>query len=342
MVLGLLIGREELTAFAPHRSQGAPLPPLGGGTKKIDRLIEGWKSTPSPSHASLQTRGGQGKSALCREKYAAREPLAQSGEKCPIALPLVRTILSVMLREDSSCCSGHFVIPTPSGCRVALALGLVALLWIGTSAARAQTTQGLSQGGQVGSATYEFSSDPDAVVLRMTEEIDALQNSASGPSVTVYASGRTVVQYPPYMRRAGTYETTLTPAEMREMVASLLARRIVEFDRDGVRKRLSAIRAVRRTARAAAPAGTATEPPLWEVFGKATTHIEVNLDRYRPARSAKDDKPAVQRNVARSISWYGLRADARHFPAVEEIQGLAEASGSLRALMERVDLTKVK
>ncbi|NQZ96650.1 MAG: hypothetical protein HRU01_09080 [Myxococcales bacterium] len=220
------------------------------------------------------------------------------------------------------------------------------LLWVGASAAQAQITQAPIQVGQGGAATYELSADPRAVVLRMKEEIGALEQPDSGPSITVYASGRTVVQYPPYMKRAGTYEITLAPAEMRNMVESLLARRIVEFDASAVRQRKRAAIAARRTASAAARAGTATKPELLEVFDATTTHIEVQLARYRPALTGAQSGPAaaapVQRNVTRSISWYGLRADARHFPTIEEIQDLAEASRSLRALMERAGLSKVE
>ncbi|MGE4606517.1 MAG: hypothetical protein AAEJ52_07240, partial [Myxococcota bacterium] len=110
------------------------------------------------------------------------------------------------------------------------ALGLVLFVSVGASAAQAQSTTSPMQGGQGGAASYELSADPGAVVLRMQEEIGALEPPGSGPSVTVYASGRTVVQYPAYMKRAGVYELVLDPAEMRDMFESLLARRIVEFD----------------------------------------------------------------------------------------------------------------
>lgn len=261
-------------------------------------------------------------------------------------VPAEWSILETPMRAGSFDRSTYGGASSPTDRWSALTAALVALLWVGASIAQAQGTQGPIQGGQGGAASYEVSSDPNAVVLHMQEEIGALEQPGSGPSVTLYANGRTVVQYPVYMKRAGTYEITLAPAEMRVVVESLLAGRIIEFDASAVRERKRAIREAQRTARAAAPPGTATELDLSGSFDVTTTHIDMQLALYRPAHAGEAGRLAtalpVQHNVVRSISWHGLRGDARHFPEVEEIQKLAEASRLLRALMERGDLVKVE
>jgi len=60
----------------------------------------------------------------------------------------------------------------------------------------------------------------------------------------------------------------------------------------------------------------------------ATTVVEVEFDHYNPA-----GKPGeTLRNVDKKVSWYAVGHDARQFPTIKPIQGLAAGVGKLQAL----------
>ncbi len=179
---------------------------------------------------------------------------------------------------------------------------------------------------------FEYASDPQTLVLAFSEVLGELAEADPGPTLRLYGDGRLAVHYPAYMRRAGEYSGRLSPNEMHDLMASLIGKKLVEFDTGKVRGRVRAAAAARR--RGAADARG--EPVLFATSDPSRIEITLNLDRYRPAGSGPE-----LRHVARRISWRGLRADAGRYPEIAELQDLAAAHRELIALMERPDLATV-
>jgi hypothetical protein len=169
---------------------------------------------------------------------------------------------------------------------------------------------------------FAYSRDASTVVLRFAEVVSAIEDPDPGPSLRVYGDGRVQVHYPRYMLRAGDYTLQLAPAELNQLVRSLVSRGLAEFDASGVRRRKRNIEA--------------GSDVFFESFDAVTTEIELRLERYQPR-----DGTGPDRRVHKQVAWPALRADAKRHPQIAEIQDLAAAQRELLSLMHRPDLVKV-
>lgn len=182
-------------------------------------------------------------------------------------------------------------------------------------------------------ATIEVDRRPDAVVVTFREVLGEIGGVDRGPTLTVYGDGRMVAHYPRYMKRAGDYERHLAPGEVDELVGSLAAKGVLDFDAPAVRgaARASLIASRERARAANAPI------ELFEVSDAATTVIEVNVDRYRAGTGARE-----VRRLAKRVAWTGVRTDAQRHPDVPALRDLAAAEQELRALREHPAFTRVR
>jgi len=178
--------------------------------------------------------------------------------------------------------------------------------------------------------SFSLANDPSAVVLHLSEQFEEL--ASPGPTLTLYADGRLVVEYPPVMKRAGTYERRLAASELNATLASLLDKGLGEFDARVARARKEQAARARMRARAVDP--SAPGLPVYE-SDATTTRIELKLAAY-----AVD--PAAARPLDRTIVWSGLRTDGRDFPEVPELVALADAVALLRQMMNSPELAKVR
>jgi hypothetical protein len=169
---------------------------------------------------------------------------------------------------------------------------------------------------------FAYSRDASAVIVRFAEVVGAIEDPDPGPSLRVYGDGRVQVHYPRYMLRAGDYTLRLAPAELNQLVGSLVSRGLAEFDAPGVRRRKRDLEA-----------GSGL---FFESFDAVTTEIELRLERYQPR-----DGAGPERRVHKQVAWRALRADAKRHPQIAEIQDLAAVQRELLSLMRRPDLVKV-
>jgi hypothetical protein len=197
-------------------------------------------------------------------------------------------------------------------------------LLLGCTLASALATSSAAE--QPVSGALEFSRDAETVVIQFSERPHLLRDPDPGPSLRIYGDGRVEVHRPAYMQPAGDFTLTLSPEDLNALVESLVSRRLVDFDADRVRGQT---RAAERTFRAAGR-------PLHAVFDDVVTTIEFRLEVYRPGSGP------VQRDVHKKISWSTLRADARRYPQLEEIQDLAFAQRELMQLMQHPDLEPLR
>src|SRR5262245_8822303 len=163
------------------------------------------------------------------------------------------------------------------------------------------------------------STDAATVVVSYAETLGEIGLADAGPSVRVYGDGRLEVHYPGYMKRAGEWTAQLSPSEVDGLVAALADDGVLDFDVAAVRHARRGAGVARRQA-----AALAGKPVTYEVTSDAdTATIEVQLN-----------------TVHKKVVWPGLRADARTYPEVAQIQRLAAAEHKLRAFMERGDLRR--
>jgi hypothetical protein len=159
----------------------------------------------------------------------------------------------------------------------------------------------------------------DTVVVRYQEVIGELAEADRGPSLEVRADGRVQVHFPPYMRRAGDWETTLDARSLDELIGTLVGHGVLDFDAGATRARKRQSLAT-RAARARQRPG---ETLLFEAADETTTIITVR-----------------DGDTERTVSWSGLRGDSKHHPELPELAALRAAQRVLEALMVRPGLVR--
>jgi len=175
---------------------------------------------------------------------------------------------------------------------------------------------------------FEYSKDASTVVVSYTHILGAIGDADKGPSLKIYGDGHMVVYYPPYMKKAGEYTLQLTQGDMNRLLWSLIAKKVLEFD----------AQTVRRSKLETDAATESSQPTFYSESDAPTTAIEIRLTRYTPAGSFAQEIL----NVNKKVSWTGLGSDARRYPAISAIQGLRAAEQELRALMKHQNLKKIK
>jgi hypothetical protein len=163
--------------------------------------------------------------------------------------------------------------------------------------------------------------EPAAPIVTYREVLGEVGEADAGPTLQVFADGHVSVHYPSYMKRAGDYQTRLTPSQLAALVQSLTGKGLLDFDSAEVRRRAADAGQARR--RASAQRG---EPATATFVADASTSII-------------DLQVGTRRN---KITWQGLREDARANPEVAALQNAAAAETELRSLLERPDLERVR
>lgn len=177
-------------------------------------------------------------------------------------------------------------------------------------------------------AMFEYSNDASTVVVSYIHKLGGIGGADKGPSLKIYGDGHMVVYYPPYMKKAGEYTLQLTQGEMNRLLRSLIAKKVLEFD----------AQAVRRSKLETDAATESSQPTFYSESDAPTTTIVIRLTRYTPAGSFAQEIVDLDKKA----SWTGLGSDARRYPAVNAIQGLRAAEQELQALMKHQDLKKIK
>ena len=142
------------------------------------------------------------------------------------------------------------------------------------------------------------------------------------PRIRIFGDGRVHVHFPVYMQRAGDYETYLTRRELRDLVRSLVSRRVLEFDARRARQRDRDI--------------LVAEQSDFTISDAATAEIVLNLNTVRRRGEALQRLSGPRRARASN-----LRQRARRFAANEDIQDLAAAERALQALIDFERLVRV-
>jgi hypothetical protein len=165
----------------------------------------------------------------------------------------------------------------------------------------------------------QYEASPTAVVASLREVVGEMADADPGPSMQIFGDGRIVVHFPDYMQRAGDWTDQLSADEMQVVLGALVADGLLDLDPATARANLTAARS---RARAAALAG---EAPLLEASDTGVTTISLDVE-----------------GRSQTIVWRGLRGDAFAHPDVREVQQARRAQETLRLLMERPGLRRVR
>ena len=120
------------------------------------------------------------------------------------------------------------------------------------------------------------------------------------------------------MKQPGDFVGQITADELDELLRSLASKGIMEFDSATVRN--SKLEAQRN------------RPTLSHSSDPSVFEIVVNLASYKPAGTLK-----AQQDFRKTVSWSGLRHDARQFPELTAIQDLSSAYTRLNELAEKFE-----
>lgn len=167
-----------------------------------------------------------------------------------------------------------------------------------------------------GQPRFELPEAPDEVVISFTERLGEVASSEP-LSLRVYADGRVERRVPAYLSKAGTYVARIEPAKVTALVDKMANDGVLEFDAARVRD------AKRQAEKRSGILHYSSDPSVIE--------IEVRLAGYQAAGSLR-----MESDIVRSVSWSGLRADAKRFKDIAALQGLHATFLDLMALADLV------
>lgn len=195
-----------------------------------------------------------------------------------------------------------------AGLGIAIGVAIVGLGWPAVAQQSAATEI-------QNSARFELPTDPNQVVVSMTEHIHQLV-MPTYPSVRVYSDGRVVRHVPVGFKHPGDYESRITLDEVTALVQSLSERGVLGFDSRSAQLRKGEID------RAQGLRHYRSDP--------TTIEIEVRLASYAPGTGV-----APTADFAQTVSWTGLQFDAERYPDLTQIQNLAASFRLLEELAHR-------
>lgn len=172
----------------------------------------------------------------------------------------------------------------------------------------------LPNGAVWAQSLYSYAKEDAAVVLRYSRTPAELEGTDTSTIVTVYGSGRVVVNYPQFSVRKGDYETLLTSTELDALMDNLVNNNVMEFDlQDVVEKQ--------------------AQGSLYFVADADLSRMTLNLAEYTAPGTA------TRRAVEKEISVVGLQFLHQQFPSDSGLTGLASTERQLIELIGSDQLT---
>jgi len=188
-------------------------------------------------------------------------------------------------------------------------LGAAALLaTFGAGTALASTAPGQPR--------VELSSDPGDLVIGL-REIHGEIESSDHAWMHIYADGRVERHVPTYMSNSGDYVGKIDLDELSHLVDAIAGQGLLEFDAQTVRQVQRESESLRETV------FYSSDPSIIE--------IEVRVAGYQPVGALR-----LKRDVQKTVTWTGLRADARRYKEVGAVQALNSTFQQLTDVADRV------
>jgi len=177
-------------------------------------------------------------------------------------------------------------------------------------------------------ASFTHPRDSSFLVLSYTQSHDMLAEEDPTPLLRIYGDGRVRVHIPRYMKRAGDYTMRLEPEELQSLLRSLYTSGVLTFDHEVV----AIWREQAQVARASSEGGT-----LFDISDDTWTILRVRLGQLEdPAAGHVID------DLDHTVTWPNVEWEAKHYPSVEALSGLATAERSVRAMLSHSRLEAVQ
>jgi hypothetical protein len=178
------------------------------------------------------------------------------------------------------------------------------------------------------SAGFRFATD-DAVsqpVIHYQQNIQMLAGIDDRPTFKVYGSGRVLVHYPVYMKKAGDYEMQLDETELVALIQSLSSNGLMAFDEKKVKEK---IKGRKKAAKA--------KGQFYEISDAVESVVEITLDEYQENKKSKKIK-----NFNKRIKWKNIEHDAARYKDEAEITKANSSILQFRTLMKDSRLAKIE
>ena len=155
------------------------------------------------------------------------------------------------------------------------------------------------------SAGFHFSTDEAAAtpLIYYQQNIQMLSGIDDRPSLKVYGSGRVVVHYPVYMKKAGDYEMQLDDEELVDLIQSLSSNGVMDFDKNKVKKNVQSYKNELRK-----------KGVLHVVSDAVETVIDIRLDEFQ-----KNNKTKNIKSFYKQFKWKNIEQDAARYKQDSDI-----------------------
>jgi hypothetical protein len=179
----------------------------------------------------------------------------------------------------------------------------------------------------VGEMRLALPADPGALLIEY-DRIDGLAGKVgTRPRLRVYADGRVLIHQPEYRTDAGDWELRLSPQELDELLRQLVAAGVAQFDAAAVQAEKHR-QIVARSQQGPRRVFVVADGPV--------IRLAVDLGGMQDARGRS--LGAAQR----SLRWANVQHEAKWYPEVAALRGLAHADRLLAELSERADKRRIE
>ena len=179
-----------------------------------------------------------------------------------------------------------------------------------------------------------YSQEPNQIILEYTLNINEIADQDPTPLLRIFGDGTVNVHFPIYMKRAGDYYLQLSGQELQDLISFLNDNGLFDFDAPKIRQ----LRNEKLSELQAESIETGSESVLFETHDAATSIFIYNVERFV---TDKDGNTLVMPWL-KKIKWHGLKTDAKRFPNIKEITGLAAIEIKLKNIADRDDLIKIE
>jgi len=163
-------------------------------------------------------------------------------------------------------------------------------------------------------------------VIEYRQNITMLAEQDLQPRIQVFSDGRVRVHYPVYMKKAGDYEFELTRPELIQLIQSLSANGLMDFDHARVKQEKNDHDLKMKA-----------KGELHYVSDAVVTLIDIRLQDYQKTASSPVT-PALKKH----FSWKNLEQDAKYYKNNRSIQSAEKGINTLDSLALHKAMKKVK
>ena len=178
------------------------------------------------------------------------------------------------------------------------------------------------------SAGFRFATDLTEAepVIHYQQNIQMLSGIDDRPSLKVFGSGRVVVHFPVYMKKAGDYEMQLDDEELVDLIQSLSSNGVMDFDKNKVKSNVQSYKNELRK-----------KGVLYEVSDAVETVIDIRLDEFQ-----KNNKTKNIKSFYKQFKWKNIEQDAARYKQDSDITDAHDSVSHLNRMMKDVRLRKRK